>query len=80
MDENTHNFFTELTEPGTHRVQVTTLSSSGDCEARESTADTGFTFYLSTYTMASCRILNIKSHSFKVFECFCVCWIFKLFM
>ncbi|KAE8281138.1 Receptor-type tyrosine-protein phosphatase O [Larimichthys crocea] len=47
VDENTHNFFTELTEPGTHRVQVTTLSSSGDCEARESTADTGFTFYLS---------------------------------
>lgn len=50
MDENTHEFFTVLTEPGTYRVQVTTLSSSGDCEARESAADTGFTFYLSTYT------------------------------
>ncbi|KAL2102898.1 hypothetical protein ACEWY4_002066 [Coilia grayii] len=47
VDENTHEFFTELTEPGTYRVQVTTLSSAGDCEARESTADTGFTFYLS---------------------------------
>ncbi|XP_068590152.1 receptor-type tyrosine-protein phosphatase O isoform X1 [Cebidichthys violaceus] len=47
VDENTHEFFTELTEPGTYRVQVTTLSSSGDCEARESAADTGFTFYLS---------------------------------
>lgn len=47
VDENTHEFFTELTEPGTYHVQVTTLSSSGDCEARESTADTGFTFYLS---------------------------------
>uniref|UniRef100_A0A667YZY7 Protein tyrosine phosphatase receptor type O n=1 Tax=Myripristis murdjan TaxID=586833 RepID=A0A667YZY7_9TELE len=47
VDENTHEFFTELTEPGTYRVQITTLSSSGDCEARESTADTGFTFYLS---------------------------------
>uniref|UniRef100_A0A3B4Z3W5 Receptor-type tyrosine-protein phosphatase O-like n=1 Tax=Stegastes partitus TaxID=144197 RepID=A0A3B4Z3W5_9TELE len=47
VDENTHEFFTELTEPGTYRVQVTTLSSSGDCEARESSADTGFTFYLS---------------------------------
>nr|XP_046235193.1 receptor-type tyrosine-protein phosphatase O isoform X2 [Scatophagus argus] len=47
VDENTHEFFTELTEPGTYRVQVTTLSSSGDCKARESTADTGFTFYLS---------------------------------
>ncbi|XP_038145065.1 receptor-type tyrosine-protein phosphatase O isoform X3 [Cyprinodon tularosa] len=47
VDENTHEFFTELTEPGTYRVQVTTLSNSGDCEARESSTDTGFTFYLS---------------------------------
>ncbi|CAJ1054359.1 receptor-type tyrosine-protein phosphatase O isoform X1 [Xyrichtys novacula] len=47
VDENTHEFFTELTEPGTYRVQVTTLSSSGECEARESATDTGFTFYLS---------------------------------
>ncbi|XP_041934315.1 receptor-type tyrosine-protein phosphatase O isoform X2 [Alosa sapidissima] len=47
VDENTHEFFTELTEPGTYRVQVATLSSSGDCDARESMADTGFTFYLS---------------------------------
>ncbi|XP_023145284.1 receptor-type tyrosine-protein phosphatase O isoform X2 [Amphiprion ocellaris] len=47
VDENTHEFFTELTEPGTYRVQVTTLSSSGDCDARESSADTGFTFYRS---------------------------------
>ncbi|KAM4614618.1 receptor-type tyrosine-protein phosphatase O [Polymixia lowei] len=47
VDENTHEFFTELTEPGTYRVLVATLSSSGDCEARESTADTAFTFYLS---------------------------------
>uniref|UniRef100_A0A3B4XET0 Receptor-type tyrosine-protein phosphatase O-like n=1 Tax=Seriola lalandi dorsalis TaxID=1841481 RepID=A0A3B4XET0_SERLL len=46
VDENTHEFFTELTEQGTYRVQVATLSSSGDCEARESAADTGFTFYL----------------------------------
>lgn len=48
VDDNTHEFFTELTEPGTYRVQVTTLSSSGECEARESSADTGFTFYLSS--------------------------------
>ncbi|XP_028249927.1 receptor-type tyrosine-protein phosphatase O isoform X2 [Parambassis ranga] len=47
VDENTHEFFTELTEPGTYRVHVTTLSSSGECEARESIADTGVTFYLS---------------------------------
>lgn len=50
VDENTHEFFTELTELGTYRVQVTTLSSSGECEARESGADTGFTFYLSKST------------------------------
>ncbi|XP_072233557.1 receptor-type tyrosine-protein phosphatase O isoform X2 [Leuresthes tenuis] len=47
VDENTHEFFTELTEPGTYRVHVTTLSSTGDCEARESSGDTGFTFYFS---------------------------------
>ncbi|KAJ3612337.1 hypothetical protein NHX12_020613, partial [Muraenolepis orangiensis] len=47
VDENTHEFFTEPTEPGTYRVLVTALSSSGDCEARESTASTAFTFYLS---------------------------------
>uniref|UniRef100_A0A6Q2YRI6 Protein-tyrosine-phosphatase n=1 Tax=Esox lucius TaxID=8010 RepID=A0A6Q2YRI6_ESOLU len=47
VDENTHEFFTELTESGIYRVQVTTLSSTGDCEARESTTKTGITFYLS---------------------------------
>ncbi|XP_036375885.1 receptor-type tyrosine-protein phosphatase O [Megalops cyprinoides] len=47
VDENTHEFFAELTEPGTYRVLVTTLSSSGDCDPRESTSDTSFTFYLS---------------------------------
>ncbi|XP_024140158.1 receptor-type tyrosine-protein phosphatase O isoform X1 [Oryzias melastigma] len=47
VDENTHEFFTELSEPGTYRARVSTLSSSGDCEARESSADAGVTFYLS---------------------------------
>uniref|UniRef100_A0A665VCF8 protein-tyrosine-phosphatase n=1 Tax=Echeneis naucrates TaxID=173247 RepID=A0A665VCF8_ECHNA len=46
VDENTHEFFTVLTEPGSYRVQVTTLSSSGNCEPRESASDSGFTFYL----------------------------------
>lgn len=47
VDENTHEFFSELTEPGTYRVVVSTLSSSGDCEARESSNDsTAFSFYL----------------------------------
>ncbi|XP_066525534.1 receptor-type tyrosine-protein phosphatase O isoform X2 [Hoplias malabaricus] len=47
VDENTHEFFAELSEPGIYRVLVTTISSSGDCEPRESAAHTGFTFYLS---------------------------------
>ncbi|KAK2832490.1 hypothetical protein Q7C36_015952 [Tachysurus vachellii] len=47
VEENTHEFFTELSEPGTYRVQVTTISSSGECEPRESASLRGFTFYLS---------------------------------
>ncbi|XP_028809596.1 receptor-type tyrosine-protein phosphatase O isoform X2 [Denticeps clupeoides] len=47
VDENTHEFFAELSEAGTYHVQVSTVSSAGDCEPRESAADTGFTFYLS---------------------------------
>ncbi|XP_026779225.3 receptor-type tyrosine-protein phosphatase O isoform X3 [Pangasianodon hypophthalmus] len=47
VDENTHEFFTELSEPGTYRVLVTTISSSGECEPRESAPHRGFTFYLS---------------------------------
>ncbi|XP_043086645.1 receptor-type tyrosine-protein phosphatase O isoform X2 [Puntigrus tetrazona] len=46
VDENTHEFFTELSEAGTYSVQITTLSSSGDCEPRESSEHPGFTFYL----------------------------------
>lgn len=52
MDENTHEFFSELTEPGTYRVVVSTLSSSGDCEARESSTDsTAFSFYLGKHRL-----------------------------
>ncbi|KAL4659361.1 receptor-type tyrosine-protein phosphatase O [Arapaima gigas] len=47
VDENTHEFFTELMESGTYRVLVSTLSVSGHCEPRESTRDTSITFYLS---------------------------------
>ncbi|XP_077399781.1 receptor-type tyrosine-protein phosphatase O [Vanacampus margaritifer] len=46
VDESTHEFFTEVTEAGTYGLRVTTLSTAGDCEARESSADAGFTFYL----------------------------------
>nr|XP_057923403.1 receptor-type tyrosine-protein phosphatase O [Doryrhamphus excisus] len=47
VDESTHDFFSELTESGTYGVRVASLSTSGDCEARESAADAGFAFYLS---------------------------------
>ncbi|XP_058273688.1 receptor-type tyrosine-protein phosphatase O isoform X2 [Hemibagrus wyckioides] len=47
VEENIHEFFTELSEPGTYQVQVTTVSSSGECEPRESASHQGFTFYLS---------------------------------
>lgn len=47
VDENTREFFSELTDAGVYGVHVTTLSSSGDCEPRESSAERGFTFYLS---------------------------------
>ncbi|TRY82700.1 hypothetical protein DNTS_018764 [Danionella cerebrum] len=46
VDVSTHEFFTELSEPGVYEVRVTTLSSSGDCAARESSTHTGFIFYL----------------------------------
>ncbi|KAL0964895.1 hypothetical protein UPYG_G00274040 [Umbra pygmaea] len=47
VDDNTHEFFTELTESGTYSIHVSTLSSMGECEARESTAKTGIIFYFS---------------------------------
>uniref|UniRef100_A0A671PL07 Receptor-type tyrosine-protein phosphatase O-like n=1 Tax=Sinocyclocheilus anshuiensis TaxID=1608454 RepID=A0A671PL07_9TELE len=61
VDENTHEFFTELSEAGTYGVHVTTLSSSGDCEARESLADTGFTFYLSTSVCVKYSLYSITT-------------------
>ncbi|KAI5610992.1 receptor-type tyrosine-protein phosphatase O precursor, partial [Silurus asotus] len=47
VDENTHEFLGELSEPGTYRVLVTSVSSAGECEPRESAPHPGFTFYLS---------------------------------
>ncbi|TTD62573.1 Receptor-type tyrosine-protein phosphatase O [Bagarius yarrelli] len=51
VEENTHEFFIELSEPGTYRVLVTTISSSGECEPRESMSHQGFTFYLSAVSV-----------------------------
>lgn len=50
VDENTHEFFAELSDPGTYRVLVTTISSSGECEPRESVPQPGLTFYLGVYS------------------------------
>lgn len=50
VDENTYEFLTELSIPGTYRILVTTVSSSGECEPRESTPHPEFTFYLSVYS------------------------------
>ncbi|XP_028663927.1 receptor-type tyrosine-protein phosphatase O isoform X1 [Erpetoichthys calabaricus] len=47
VDENTHEFFTEIKEPGIYKVSVTTFSSFGMCKSRESISDTSITFYLS---------------------------------
>ncbi|MBN3286255.1 PTPRO phosphatase, partial [Polyodon spathula] len=47
VDEDTRDFSVELKEPGTYTVSVTTVSSSGVCDARESTSDNSFTLYLS---------------------------------
>ncbi|XP_048885612.1 receptor-type tyrosine-protein phosphatase O-like isoform X2 [Brienomyrus brachyistius] len=48
VEENTQEFVKKLNEPGSYRVLVTTQSSSGDCEPRESRIDSSFTFYLSS--------------------------------
>ncbi|XP_033883126.3 receptor-type tyrosine-protein phosphatase O-like isoform X2 [Acipenser ruthenus] len=47
VDEHTRDFSVELKEPGTYTVSITTVSSSGVCDTRESTSDTSFTLYLS---------------------------------
>lgn len=53
VDEDTREFFAELSDPGTYRVLVTTISSSGECEPRESAPQPGLTFYLSVYSSLS---------------------------
>ncbi|TNN24025.1 Receptor-type tyrosine-protein phosphatase O [Liparis tanakae] len=46
VDENTLEFFSQLSVSGTYGVRVATLSAAGACEARESSGAT-FSFYLS---------------------------------
>lgn len=80
VDQNTHEFFTELTEPGTYRIQVTTLSSAGACQARESSRGAGFTCYLGgcSHCRASGTLLGLlvqnrrRSQRTKPSPCVCL--------
>ncbi|XP_044137442.1 receptor-type tyrosine-protein phosphatase O isoform X2 [Bufo gargarizans] len=47
VDENTHEFATELKEPGKYKLTIRTFSSSGSCPTRESDASKAVSFYIS---------------------------------
>ncbi|XP_077324710.1 receptor-type tyrosine-protein phosphatase O isoform X3 [Lithobates pipiens] len=47
VDENTHDFVTELTEPGKYTFTIRTFSSSGSCDTRESSDAKALSFYIS---------------------------------
>ncbi|XP_072509743.1 receptor-type tyrosine-protein phosphatase O isoform X1 [Notamacropus eugenii] len=47
VDEEAHEFVTELNEPGKYRLSVTTFSSSGSCETRGSQSAKSISFYIS---------------------------------
>ncbi|XP_068515985.1 receptor-type tyrosine-protein phosphatase O isoform X2 [Anas acuta] len=47
VSEDTHKFVAELKEPGKYKLSVTTFSSSGSCEVRESQSPKTLSFYIS---------------------------------
>ncbi|XP_075459141.1 receptor-type tyrosine-protein phosphatase O isoform X3 [Ascaphus truei] len=47
VDENTNDFVSELRGPGKYKLAVTTFSSSGPCEIRESNTGKTLSFYIS---------------------------------
>ncbi|XP_068133492.1 receptor-type tyrosine-protein phosphatase O isoform X2 [Hyperolius riggenbachi] len=47
VDENSHEFTTELFEPGKYTFTVRTFSSAGSCDARESNEAKALSFYIS---------------------------------
>lgn len=49
VSEDTHKFVAELKEPGKYKLSVTTFSSSGSCEVRESQSPKTLSFYISKY-------------------------------
>lgn len=49
MDEEAHEFVADLKEPGKYKLSVTTFSSSGSCETRNSQSAKSLSFYISKY-------------------------------
>ncbi|XP_028601730.2 receptor-type tyrosine-protein phosphatase O isoform X2 [Podarcis muralis] len=47
VGEDVHEFATDLKEPGKYTISVTTFSSSGSCEVRESQSAKTLSFYIS---------------------------------
>ncbi|KAM3909831.1 receptor-type tyrosine-protein phosphatase O isoform 2-T2 [Leptodactylus fuscus] len=47
VDENTHEYVTELKESGKYKLTIRTFSSSGSCPARESDVSKAMSFYIS---------------------------------
>ncbi|KAB1254258.1 Receptor-type tyrosine-protein phosphatase O [Camelus dromedarius] len=47
VGEEAHEFVTELKEPGKYKLSVTTFSSSGSCETRNSQSAKSLSFYIS---------------------------------
>ncbi|KAM5171924.1 receptor-type tyrosine-protein phosphatase O-like [Mantella aurantiaca] len=47
VDENTHDFVTQLMEPGKYMFSIRTFSSSGSCDTRESSEAKALSFYMS---------------------------------
>uniref|UniRef100_A0A1B8Y245 Fibronectin type-III domain-containing protein n=1 Tax=Xenopus tropicalis TaxID=8364 RepID=A0A1B8Y245_XENTR len=47
VDESAHEFVAEMREPGKYWVEITSFSSTGSCEIRESSAAKAISFYIS---------------------------------
>ncbi|KAM4036979.1 receptor-type tyrosine-protein phosphatase O isoform 2-T2 [Anomaloglossus baeobatrachus] len=47
VDENTHEYITDLKEPGKYKLTIKSFSSSGACPARESDTSKAVSFYIS---------------------------------
>lgn len=69
VDENTHEFVTELTEPGKYKLTIRTFSSSGSCPTRESDASKAVSFYISKLSVLTCTIAAyLPNRSYNAFK------------